>query len=369
MATWMVVVALMHLRTSGWSWHYIQTGTHQIFSTQALHLYADHPELQMGPATFLVSSPFVLLVPSPLGHVLAMMAICVVGLLCLREVRLLTGTAWAVRERTFFAAAILFVPAWIEIAVRWEHPDDALALFCVVLALRFALTTRYLSSAIALGVAADFKPWAVAFIPILLLSGRRYWLIGSVVWLGTVMVAWLPFLVFDHNTLRITSFAIANDPASALRALGFSNSSTPTWCRAAQLIGGALAAALLICRGRWAGIIAVVVAIRILMDPAAKNYYEGGLLLGTIAFDVILAASLIPWTSIVAFILVYAPSYVLTQLPSGRGFTTALGLVAVIALVFIVQIREVPTAKLTAKHRHMPKLGSNFDVWRFSGRR
>ena len=58
---WMALWATVHVRTALVSWHYVVTGATLLRSPASdggLHLYAAHPELQMGPLTFLLVSPF-----------------------------------------------------------------------------------------------------------------------------------------------------------------------------------------------------------------------------------------------------------------------------------------------------------------------
>lgn len=62
-----------------------------------------------------------------------------------------------------------------------------------------------------------------------------------------------------------------------------------------------------------------------LLDPATKNYYDAGLVLGAAVWD--LAATLaVPLMTVAALVLVYLPSYALTGHPDSR---------AVLRLVFL----------------------------------
>jgi len=49
----------------------------------------------------------------------------------------------------------------------------------------------------------------------------------------------------------------------------------------------------------------VVIALRILIDPATKTYYEAGLLVRTAVFDIALCAFILPLATIATFLTVY----------------------------------------------------------------
>ncbi len=43
-------------------------------------------------------------------------------------------------------------------------------------------------SAVVLGLAVDFKPWALPFVAIVLIAPRRQWVPGALVWVAVVAV-------------------------------------------------------------------------------------------------------------------------------------------------------------------------------------
>lgn len=255
---WLVLVAVIfvvgvaHLgASSGLAWHYVQTGVREMFSRRALHVYADHPEIQMGPLTLVAAAPFVVILPALLGRLVAMAVLSGAGLFCLQQVTVLAGTKVRTDGRLILALGVLFLPVWMEVAVHWEHPDDGIALLCVILALRLAREEHWVASAALLALAADFKPWALAFAPLMLMSPRRWWLLSIGTWTVVVVAAWAPFVLGDRLTIaRISAFTIRNDQASVLRVFGIDTATTPSWCRAAQLVGGAVLAVLLARHGR-----------------------------------------------------------------------------------------------------------------------
>jgi hypothetical protein len=98
---------------------------------------------------------------------------------------------------------------------------------------------RTIPAALLLAASADAKPWALAFIPLLLVLPRDRWQRAVPVWLAAVAAAWLPFVLADPQTLHAGGFAIPNVASSSLRALGVTAASTPSWDRPVQLLLGA----------------------------------------------------------------------------------------------------------------------------------
>jgi hypothetical protein len=207
---------------------------------------------------------------------------------------------------------LLFIPVWEELAGRAGHLDDVLALTFAVAALLAVQRQHAVAAGVLLAFAADAKPWALAFVVLLLVlpAHRRFRALTA--WAAAVAMAWLPFLIADPRSVIAASYRIQNAAGSALRALGVTDPSTPVWCRPAQLILGASAAYLLWRRGRAAAIILAVIAVRLLLDPATWSYYTAGLLVGTLIVDVCRTRQRwpIPWFTLGGFIAVYLPNYV-----------------------------------------------------------
>lgn len=329
------VVGVAHLGvSSGLTWHYVQTGVREMFSRRALHVYADHPEVQMGPLTLVAAAPFVVILPALLGRLVMMAVLSGAGLFCLQQVTVLAGTKVRTDGRLILALGVLFLPVWMEVAVHWEHPDDAIALLCAILALRLAREEHWVASAALLALAADFKPWALAFVPLLLMSPRRWWLLSIGTWTVVVVAAWAPFVLGDRLTIaRISAFTIRNDQASVLRVFGIDTATTPSWCRAAQLVGGAVLAVLLVRHGRWQSALLAVIAYRLLLDPGTKNYYDAGVVLGAALFDVTIGRHRWTRATIITMLLIYLPSYLLMNQPELRGWLRAVGLFALLILI------------------------------------
>jgi hypothetical protein len=340
LVVWALVWALSHAAAHGWSWHFLVSGVDAFFSPNVLSLYADHPELQMGPLTFLVSGPFVLLTPGAVGQALVMLGLTAVGLLVVREVRLVTVDLGTGSQRSWFLVSLLILVVWSEIAVHWVHVDDAGALLFGVVALRLARQGRFLPAAIAIGLAIDFKPWAIPFAAIVFLAPFRRWVPLGLVAVGVVLVAWLPFVLGNSETLTAMKFAIPVDPASTLHLLDPNATGTPPWDRYAQILGALVLGVLAVARRRWWALVAVVIAVRLLLDPGAKNYYDVGIVLGAGIVDIALAFSVVPLATLSVFVFVYLPSYLLQDDPGPRSVLRTACLVLVLVLALAVPVRR-----------------------------
>jgi hypothetical protein len=339
LVVWLVAwttVEILLSHTHMYSWHYVVTGAGALRSPTWFELYGRHPELQMGPLTFVVAQPFSLL-PAQVGRVVAAAAMASVGLLVVRELRSLALPVTRRDERRWLVLSAVFLVGWLEVAVRFGHLDDVLALLCSLIAVRCARDGRLVLAGAMFGLAIDFKPWAAPFAVVLLMQpGGRRLFAGLVALLAVVVAVWLPFLALDPGIAHVTRFVIHVDPASTLRLLSLAGSSTPAWCRPAQLAVGAILAFIAVRTGRWQAALLVVIAVRLLLDPATQPYYDSGLLLGAVLLDLTIATTARRrWagvTTAMVVLLVYLPSYLLFELPESRGVLRTVGLLALMAV-------------------------------------
>jgi hypothetical protein len=336
LAVWLVLGALAPNEIAG-SWHFVVTGVDVLFRSTGgpwSSLYAAHPDVQMGPVTFLVAAPFVLAGGAGSGKSAATVAMTATGFVLFAVVVALarrhdgrdrrSGEAVepppaqlpAVTRFAVLVGGLLFLAGWVEVGTRAGHLDDILALVFTVAALGTRLRTsdqrhHSLSTALLLALAVDSKPWAIAFVPLLLdltVSLRRN-AAAVGVWLVVVAAAWGPFALADHATLNASHFTIPTDASSGLRALGIAGGNTPTWDRPAQaLIGAALGVVAILLR-RPAAVPLVGMAVRIAIDPGVHPYYNSGLLLTTVIVDLVLLRRRVPWLTVAAFALIEVAHY------------------------------------------------------------
>ncbi|MBL1093036.1 MULTISPECIES: hypothetical protein [Streptomyces] len=335
----------------GFSWHYLRTGGELIYQgtagdgTGGLNLYAHHPELQMGPISFLTAglfNPF----PEATGQFLAAALMSLLGLVIVvlagRSAAhhfLGTGTNHQRLRQRVLIAGLAFIPMWIEVAVRFGHLDDVLALFFTALAVRAVTRGDAALTGVFLALAMDSKPTALAFVPLLLALPREKWLRAGLWCAGLVAVAWLPFFLGDPQSFAAAKFAIPNHPASALRWLGVGDPETPGWDRPAQAALGLALGTIAVWRGRWAAVVLLGANARIVLDPSVYTYYTASVLLGTLLWDVIGQRRLVPWWSWLALLILYGSVFAVPD-DSARGLIR-LGFVALsTAYVLLWPVRE-----------------------------
>ncbi|MGV9989532.1 hypothetical protein [Streptomyces sp. NPDC003374] len=324
---WTAVWYLVAERHGAVSWHYLRTGEELLFGQVpggGLALYANHPELQIGPVSFVVAAlfePF----PAAVGENLAEAFMSGLGLYMLvligrtaAEHNLGTGLNHRRLQQRVLVAGAAFIPMWVEVSVRFAHLDDVLALFFTTLAVRALVRGDAVAVGVLLALAVDSKPWAVGFLPLLLALPRALRLRAGAWTVALVGAAWLPFCLAHPETMAATGFTIPNHPASSLRWFGVNDPATPWWDRPAQMGLGIALGALAVRRGRWAAVVLLAADARIMLDPSVYTYYNASVLLGTLIWDSVGQRRLVPWVSWMALISLYG-SALLVPSDSARG--------------------------------------------------
>ena len=287
----------------GQSWHFSAQGAQLLWEGATRHqapggldLFANYPRLQSGPLTFALAEPITWFGPHN-GLVAAELVMTLLGLLALFAVE---RAAYAARPDvppsrirwTVLGGGALLIPLWALTGVGYAHFDDVLALTFAALAVWAVAAGRAVLVGVWVGLAVDSKPWAAAFLPLLFAlpasvrgaHGRRR---AALACLALVVLAWLPFLMADPNSLNAARFTIVNVPDSALRALGVHDPRTPGWDRSAQIAAGCLFGSLAVWRGRWPAAVLIGVCARIALEPNDYAYYFAGLLLGALCWDLL----------------------------------------------------------------------------------
>ena len=352
LALWTAAWFLLVEHSGGVSWHYLQQGEQLLFGGApggGLALYAQHPELQIGPVSLAAArlfAPF----PPHTGQLLAEGTMAALGLVMLILVGrtaaqhyLGTGTNHRRLQQRILIAGLAFIPMWVEVSVRFAHLDDVLALFFTTLAVHALSKGGTTAVAVYLALAVDSKPWALSFAALLLVlpQGRR--LRSGALFCALVAVAWLPFYLGDLDSVAAAKFAIPNQPASSLRWLGVSNASTPPWDRPAQLSLGFVLGALAVLRGRWPAVVLLGADARILLDPSVYTYYTASVLLGTLIWDAVGQRRLVPWWSWIALLSLYGGTLLIPS-DSARGLVR-LGFVVVSTAYVLLWPTRRPRAR------------------------
>ncbi len=354
LTAWLAIISTVHaLIWAGHGWVWFPEGSRLLFSSSWSHLYAQHADLQIGPLTFVLVAPVVFALPARAGEVTAVVLMAMTGLVVLGQLRALLPAPTRSSTRSFLIAGLCLLTLWAELAVTFAHADDVLAILFTVLALRALRLEHAYLAACLLALAADCKPWAVIFVPLLLLIPHRDRLRAGAVWASVIAAAWLPFYLADRHSLAVATFGITNDAASSLRVLGVNTATTPSWDRAAQLVLALTLGIVAIRRGRWSAVLLVTVAARLLLDPGIKSYYDAALLTGTVLSDLLLFAGPVPLLSISAVIVFYLPMFWLHAQHHTYGVVRTAYLATVILAVLLLPDREEKSGSLPQPDREL----------------
>ncbi|GAB3806660.1 hypothetical protein GCM10028798_29870 [Humibacter antri] len=333
-----IAAAAPHLTAAPISWRFFRTAGRIVLDGNLLTAYASHPDLQFGPLTFLVSAPLAAL-PNAAGSAVAVAIMLALGVITLDMLRRALPIATARAAACWWIGAGIASLAWAELAVRYGHLDDALALALIAGALLAHRRQHPILVAVLLGLSVDAKPWAVPLVALVFLSPRRTWLPSLSLWALVIGACWGPFLVDTLHSMNAAAYAIPVDQASSLTLLPFTGSTTPWWCRSAQ-IGIGLILALIAVRGRsMGGVLLATFAVRLVLDPSVKAYYDVELLIAALVCDLTLHRERLPWFTLLAAAAVYAPTYVLTPLPVLHAWirTTGILLLLVVGIVTLLK--------------------------------
>jgi hypothetical protein len=337
-AAWFMILA----PRGGIAWKFFVQGSSLLFTSQSsvwgrtggLHLYANYPQLQIGPLAFAAAQLLRHLGPDN-GLVTAELIMTAMGLVLVYAVEQIARTvrpglagSQALR-RTLLTGGGVFMIAWVELTAAYGHLDDALALLCAVTALWAAVMARPMMTGLLVGLAIDAKPWALIFLPLLFLASERggaadvagpatgvrtkaqaqvrsrararAWGLAAGCALAVVIAGWLPFFVADPATMTAAHFTIRNMPDSALRAVGFSTPRTPSWDRSAQIVLAWVLGGLALWRKRPAAVIMLAAGARIALDPGTHGYYTAAVMAGALVWDAMGARRPFPLWSVLSF--------------------------------------------------------------------
>ncbi|MEU6389430.1 hypothetical protein [Streptomyces sp. NPDC046939] len=317
------------------SWHYFRTGEQLLVDGApggGLALYASHPELQIGPVSFLAATafaPFCFHVGEELADAfMCGLGLCILVLLSRTAAHHCRDTGIDLHrpQRSLLIAGAAFAPAWVDVSVySWVdvsvyfgHLDDVLALLFTAFAVHALVRGHADAVGILLALAIDSKPWAAGFLPLLLVLPRTARLRSAAIVTALVAVAWLPFYLSHPGSTAAARFTILNHPASALRWLGVHAPSTPWWDRPAHMLLAVALGALAVRRRRWPAVVLLGVDARILLDPGVHSYYNASVLVGTLIWDVIGEHRRVPWVSWTAFVALYGAELCIPSYPA-RG--------------------------------------------------
>jgi hypothetical protein len=264
-----------------------------------LHIYANYPDVQIGPLTLALVALFRVIWDDHGSRAAAIVLMTAAGP---GLVYLLESTArllWADNGLAFRHFTVLFgggvvVFAWAELAAYYVHFDDGLTLLLACFAMAGVVRGRPLAVGVAIGLAAAAKPWGIVLLPLALSFRGRARFRASASALSVIAMSWLPFIVADHRTLSAGKGIVRTSTRSVLFLFGSPAGGSPGWVRPSQLGIALLLGTALALRGRWLAILLVSVAVRVVLDPAVFEYYSTGLIVAAFAWELLRTSRPLP---------------------------------------------------------------------------
>jgi len=323
-AAWFVVAA----HRGGAAWHFFVLGGGVLAdiddgSRAGLHVYAEHPLLQIGPLALAaawglgrLANGYSLLAAQLLGAGLGVGVVLLVRRIALRAGVLGGRLAGGVPTGKLLVASACFVPVWLYAAVASVHLDDVLALTFGLSAVALVQSGRPVWAGLAVAAAVDSKPWALPLgVVLLALAPRRTRAVGVGVAAAGVAAGWLPFFLADPQTVRALHYTIVNTALSGLRVLHVTSARTPPWDRPLQALVGAALGVAALRRGRLTGLPLLVMASRLALDPGTNRYYTAGVAAGALLWDLTGSRRRWPWWSLTVLLGLHLARWVPTLDP------------------------------------------------------
>ncbi|MCU1601061.1 MAG: hypothetical protein JWO22_1770 [Frankiales bacterium] len=352
--TWLLVHAATDV-PDGADWLWFRKGAQWLFTGQALekhkylnvvrtggglHLYALHPEVQIGPLSLTVTA---------LIGASTYLAAILGGLLFLPTIRLLESAALhrgmqpdAVHKKVL-AGGLLLVPAWAWACAWWRHLDDLLVVFFAALAFWAIATRRPVLTGVALAAAVAAKPTALVLLPLALVlvgAERRRAVAAAVV--GCCLV-WLPFVIADPRTLKAGAPQVPVTMRSPLVSLGFTfGDHAPSFLRIGQLAFAALLTVALLRRGHWWSVPAAAFAARLLFDPGMFSYYGVSLVALALFADLQSSGKGVPRTALSWLVMVAPFAYPRMLWPPLPDSWVSAGVLVGLTLLILVLTMDRP---------------------------
>ena len=344
---------LQHLRGTGDDWHFFVLGSELLFGRHhrysplpgGLHLYANYPDLQIGPLSFVLATPFRLLGRTDGRTAVALFGTAVAPVIVFTLERA-AAAVWREADRdlvtlTAFLGGLVVVQAWSPLATIYAHLDDVLVLGALSVAVwAVALRRPWLVGA-ALGTGMALKPWGIVAVALVLALPRRDWWRATAVAGAVTAAAWLPFVIGDRATLSALRPAVQTAPASVLALFGVPVGDAPAWVRPVQFGAAIALGTLAVARGRWGAVLLVGIAVRVALDPQVFLYYSAGLLVAALAWDLLRSPRPLPVWSLAGFVTLDV-AYVAGASDHARAILRLVVTLAAVAGAIVAPASEAP---------------------------
>jgi hypothetical protein len=270
-------------------WSVAQAAGKQLLSPDALTVFADHPQAQMGPLALLAAGAL----PQPAYIIVTSLMLTVFLYICEKSVPVgHRGSPQRVLFCVGVGGACLVYP-WSDLASQ-GHLDDMLVLIGAALMLRAVLMHSPVQAGLAFGLAMAGKPTAVLFAPILLPAGMTAIAVAAT----ATAILWLPFFLADPGGFLAAGKGVVEvRPGSFPSYLGYELwGPTPSWIRLLALGGGALVCLAFVRRGDLIRGMLAAFALRTIVDPNPASCYATTLIALGLLADV--PYRRVPWTAL-----------------------------------------------------------------------
>jgi hypothetical protein len=232
-----------------------------------------------------------------------------------------------------------FLRGWILTSWVFLHIEEGLVIVAAIVAVWCVTARRAVGTAAAVGLSIGAKASGVLLLPLLACFPRRQMVQAAAVAAALAGGAWLPFLAADTGTIETARGKVGIFAASGLRVLGVDSPWPPGWVRPTQVVLGLVLGVLAVWRGRWQGVVLVVFAVRLALDPSTSPYYTPLLACGALVWDLAGRRPLPIWTPLVVATHVLLPR--LGAGPDLEGIARLAVAVAAIAAVLALPTRRV----------------------------
>jgi hypothetical protein len=349
--------SLQHMRGTGKDWSYFVLGSellfgqHHLYSARpgGLHLYANYSDIQIGPLSLLLATPFRLLGRTD-GRIAAALVGTAVAPAIVYLLERTALTVWREADQrllalTAFLGGFVVVQAWSPLATIYAHLDDVLLLGALVVAVWAVAARRPWLVGVALGVGMILKPWAVVALPLVLALPRdERWKAGTI-FAAISAAGWLPFVLADFGTLEAFRPQVMTAPESVLHLFGAPFHDAPGWVRPVQLAATLACGTAAVVRGRWGAVLLVGISVRLALDPQVFLYYSSGLLVAALAWDLLRSPRPLPLWTLAGFVTLDV-AYVAVGDPTAQALLRLLVTVAAVAGVLLApaKVRPAPSS-------------------------
>ena len=328
---------------------FVDAGRDLMSDDIGLGVFVANREVQTGPVTLALTWALSWLPRHGFGVGVAL--VMVLGWWSVRAVARASASRWVdsfAHEQCVTAGGVVVLALWGQLA-GYGHLDDAIVL---AIAVRCVIAVdRPMVRGVLVGLAVGVKPWAVVLTPLVfdwpvpwaIVEGRMRrlveWARPGAIAAAIGALCWLPFVIHSPDTSDSLKPSVSLADDSVLLLLGLRTADVPAVVRLAQLVG-ALAVATWCCvRGRREAALMAALAVRMATDLGTWSYYTPGLLLATLAFDLLRRRRAVPMLTLATFVLLPLPWIV--DSPDVRA---AMRLAACVLVIGVAVSGRVPSA-------------------------